>query len=119
MSTNNGTLKRHRAPNGSVQIEEHSPPPLNAGGKTLEPFTPVKQKKKKKSELRNEYPLTSYKHNTSVDNTTLYLYTKIMPPFGAIHHPTIMADYKFHSPNVSASLATSPGAPPYHVFIPP
>ena len=39
--------------------------------------------------------------------------------FGAIHHPTIIADYKFHSPNVSAPLATTPGAPPYHVFIPP
>ena len=52
-------------------------------------------------------------------NYVFALYSHTLPPFGAIHHPTIIADYKFHSPDVSASLATSPAAPPYCVSIPP
>jgi len=38
--------------------------------------------------------------------------------FKATHHPPIIAYYKFCSPNVSASLATTPGATPFHVFTP-
>ena len=40
-------------------------------------------------------------------------YTYIRCPlFGEIHHLTIIADCKFHSPNVSALLATSPRRTP-------
>jgi hypothetical protein len=54
--------------------------------------------------------------NSPCTNYVFALYSHKLPLFGAIHHLTIIADYKFHSPNVSALLATSPGAPPYHVF---
>jgi hypothetical protein len=57
--------------------------------------------------------------NSLCTNCVFALYSHTLPLFVAMHHLTIIADYKFHSPNVSASLATSPGAPPNHVFIPP
>jgi len=71
------------------------------------------------------FPLLSRDSTLSIPNKLTLYKLCIRPilthaaPLGAIHHPAIIADYKFHSPNVSASLATSPGAPPYHVFIPP
>ena len=57
--------------------------------------------------------------NSPCTNYVFALYSHTPPLFGKIHHSTIIADYKFHSPNVSALLATSPGTPPYRVFIPP
>jgi len=48
-----------------------------------------------------------------------YTLSHTLPQFGATHHPPTIAVYKFCSPNVSALLATTPGAPPSHVFIPP
>jgi hypothetical protein len=53
--------------------------------------------------------------NSPCTNYVFALYSHTPPLFGAIYHPTIIANCKFHSPNVSASLATSPGAPPYHL----
>jgi len=57
--------------------------------------------------------------NSPCTNYVFALYSHTLPLFGAIHHPTIITDCKFHSPNVSASLAIPQGALPYHVFIPP
>ena len=42
-----------------------------------------------------------------------------LPLFGATHYSPTIAVCKFCSPNDSALLATTPGAPPSHVFIPP
>ena len=39
------------------------------------------------------------------------LYSHTLPLFAATHHLPTIADYKFYSPNVSALLAITPGAP--------
>ena len=71
------------------------------------------------------FPLLARDSTLSIPNKLTLYKLCIRPiltyaaPFGAIHHPKITADYKFHSPNVSALLATTPGAPAYGVFIPP
>jgi len=46
------------------------------------------------------------------------LYSHKLPLYGATHHLSTIADYKFYSPNVSALLANIPGAPTSHVFMP-
>ena len=71
------------------------------------------------------FPLLGRDSTLSIPNKSLctnYLFVLLshtLPLFGAIHHRTVIADYKFQSPNVSASLATYPDPPPYCVFIPP
>jgi len=47
------------------------------------------------------------------------LYSHTLPLFGATHHLPTIANYKFYSPNVSALLSITPGAPQSHVFMPP
>ena len=59
------------------------------------------------------------KQRSLCTNYVSALCSQTLPLFGGTHHLPTIADYKFYSPNVSALLAITPGAPQSHVFMPP
>ena len=69
------------------------------------------------------FPLLARNSALSIPNKiTLYnlsaLYSHMLPLFGTTHLLPTTSDFRFYSPNVSALLATTPGAPLSHVFMP-